>query len=76
VNKKLAILLVIAGEALVYLFLFVGLPAFEAAVICPTCNARELFPTPLILYFMPGLIGVLLIILVWKQKQKEVKKDG
>jgi len=73
-NKKLAISLVLLMEALVYLFLLVGMPALEGALFCPTCNARELFAPPLILYFMPGLIGLLFIVVIWKQR-KEVKSE-
>lgn len=73
-SKKLAIFLVLSGEVLVYLFLLVGMPILESAVFCPTCTAKELFAPPLILYFVPGLIGLLLIVLILKQKEEV--KDG
>ena len=69
-SKKWAILLVLLGEALVYLFLLVGVPALENIPFCPTCNTRELFDTPLILYFVPGLIGLLLIVVILKQERE------
>ena len=68
-TKKWAVLLVIVGEALVYLFLLVGLPAIESAFICDTCNVREVFGKPLLLYLTPGLIGLLLLVLIWKQRK-------
>lgn len=73
-SKKWAVLLVFLAEAFIYLFLLVGLPILESAVFCPTCNAREIFAPPLILYFIPGLIGLLLIVVIWKQKREA--KDG
>jgi len=79
-NKKLAIGLVLLGGVLVYLFLLVGLPAFGAQLDNPTsplfcpddgsCNARELFTPPLILYFMPGFVVVLVIVGIWKRKKE------
>ena len=67
-SKKKSLLLVLGVEALIYLFLLVGVPAFAEAFICDTCNARELFPTPLVVYFTPGLIGLIFVLLIWKQK--------
>jgi len=72
-NRKWATLLVLLGEAVMYLILLVGLPAFERT-LCPTCNTRELISTPLFLYLLPGLIGLGIIVLIWKQKE-EVKEE-
>jgi len=72
-SKKWAISLVLLGEALIYLFLFVGVSALEDLILCPTCTARELFPTPLALYFVPGLIGLLFIVVILKQKKENGK---
>ena len=71
-SKKRAVLLVLVVEVFVYLFLLVGLPAFENAVSCYTLSSRELFALPLILYFMPGLIGLFLIVVIFKRR-KEVE---
>lgn len=72
-SRKWAISLILGAEVLIYLFLLVGIPLIEKA-LCPTCNTRELFTTPLILYLLPGLIGLGIIALIWKQK-KEVKEE-
>lgn len=73
-SKKLALGIVLLVEAVVYLFLFVGIPAIEKW-LCPTCNARELFPTPWLLIATPGLIGALMCLLIWRTKP-EVKDNG
>ena len=73
-TKKWAIISVVIIEALVYLFLFVGLPAINNLAFCPTCTARELFTPPIILYCVPLLIGIVLLVVILKQKG-EVKED-
>ena len=66
-SKKWAISLVLLGEAVIYLILLVGVPALESTINCPTCNVREFISTPLILYLLPGLIGLGIIVLIWKK---------
>lgn len=73
-SKKWAVLIVLGIEVIVYLFLLVGVPAFEGTILCPTCNIREILAPPLVLYFIPGLIGIFMLALIWKQK-KEVKSE-
>jgi uncharacterized membrane protein len=73
-SKKKSIILVVLAEALVYLLLLVGIPAIAKALICSTCNFRELMPTPLIVYLLPGLIGIFFIMVILKQK-REVKDE-
>jgi len=72
-NKKWAILLVLLGEVLIYLFLLVGLPMFaEELYSCTTCTQGRDLGTPWFLYPIPGLVGVWFIVLIIKQK-KEAK---
>ena len=72
-SRKWAILLVLLGEAVIYLILLVGLPALESTIDCPACNVREFVSTPLILYLLPGLIGLGIIVLICSKKG--VSKD-
>jgi len=70
-SKKRAVLLVLLAEAVIYLVLLVGLPAFENAVLCSTAYGETVtFTAPLILYFMPGLIGLLLIMVILRHKRE------
>ena len=73
-SKKMAISLVLLVEVLVYLFLFVGVPALENFTACPECNAMELPSARPFLYFIPGLVGLVMILGIWKQK-KEVEDE-
>ena len=74
-RKRWSITLVVLAEALLYLFLLVGILAIAEAFICPTCNIREMVPTPLIVYLTPGIIGLLLIVVICKQKKKGAKDE-
>jgi len=73
-NKKWAILLVLVAEAVIYLFLLVGFPMFTDWVYsAPDVNEVGHWRTPLILYFIPGIIGAWFIFVIIKQK-KESKR--
>ena len=71
-SKKMAVFLVLLAEALVYLFLFVGVPALENFVAPPDCVAMDYPSARPFLSFIPGLVGLLLLVGIWKQK-KDVK---
>jgi len=73
-SKKLAILLVILGEALTYLFIFVAIPALEG-LTCPDCRAASDFEPPLFLYIIPGLVGAFSIVVILLRKKKEVNRE-
>jgi len=74
-SKKKATILVLAFEIVIYIFLLVLMPMIEG-IFCATCNSREVFASITApLYFTPGVLGVLLLILILKQKQG-VEKDG
>lgn len=75
-SKKWAILLVLLGESLIYLFLLVGLPMFaEELYSCTTCTwGRDNLGSPWFLYSVPGLFGVWFIWLIITQK-KEAKDE-
>lgn len=70
-TKKKAIILVLVVEVLVYLFILVGLPTLENVVGCEAAGVANL---PWLLKVMPGLIGVLFLVLICKQKT-EVKDE-
>ena len=74
-SKKTAISIVLGLEAVVYLFLFVGLPAIEEAM-CATCGFTEEYAAPLILYIVPGLIGLLMLLVIAQKKVKIQKKEA
>ena len=73
-SKRVAISLVLLIEVVVYLFLFVGVPMLEDFVACPGCDAMEMPSARPFLYFIPGLVGLVMILGIWKQK-KEVKGE-
>lgn len=71
-RKKWAISLVLAGEALIYLFLLVGLPMFsEWLYSCSTCTGGRDLGTPWVLYVIPGLIGIWFIVAILTQKEAQ-----
>lgn len=71
-GKKRATLIVVGVEILIYLGIFVGIPALYRTLICSTCNSRELFTLPLrIMSPTPGLIGLILILLIWWQGKED-----
>ena len=72
-NKKRNIALIILVEGILYLALLIGLPLLTEAVV--TCSyASDEFVLPILVYFLPGLVGVwwILLILFW---QREVKSE-
>lgn len=74
-SKKTAISIMAAVVVVVYLLLLVGLPALTEVVSTYPVDEPEAFATPTIMYFVPGVIGALVIIAIWKSK-KEVREDG
>ena len=72
-NKKRNIALILLGEGVLYLVLLVGLPLLTEAVT--TCsNASDEFVLPILVYFLPGLVGVWWIVLI-SFCQREVKSE-
>ena len=74
-TKKKAILLVLGGEAVIYLFLLVGLPLFtEWLYSFSECTGGRYFNTALgglrwVLYGIPLLIGVWVMLMIWQKKE-------
>ena len=74
-SKKRAILLVLLGEAIIYLFLLVGWPMFTRWFYAPTtCTEGGNLPVIWPAYFIPALIGFWYSALILRKK-KEAKGD-
>ena len=73
-SKKQAIAILLLVEAAVYLFIFIGLPFLES-LAGPTCTAREMFPSHPVLNSLPGVIGLLMLLGIWKYKFKKEVND-
>lgn len=74
-SKKVAILITVAAVALAYAFLLVALPALADYMTSCSTSAGGVFTAPMAMYFVPGVIGVIVIILIIRQTKKEAKKD-
>lgn len=72
-TKKKAILIVLGVEVLVYLFLLVGLPTFKDMMFGPDYMERTIFAIPMFVYFVPLIIGLFMIMIIWRHK--EVKEE-
>ncbi len=74
-SKKRAILLVLLGEAIIYLFLLVSWPLFlRWFYISVLCTVGREMPVIWPLYLVPGLVGGWYVILILRQRKEA--KDG
>ena len=75
-HEKRTILFVILAEALIYLFLLVGLPWLTSFITFGSgCNVRIVLPPSIWFYSPPLLMGLLFIVLIWRGN-KEVKNEN
>lgn len=75
-NKKKAIIWIIVGEVLVYLFLLVAFPAFKNYLYsCSDCTAGQIVVQKFgiamwLIYAVPALIGAWFILVIRSMKGK------
>ena len=74
-SKKTAITITGAVVALAYIIVLVALPALAGyTALYGISGTGSLYDTPLLGYIAPGIIGVLVVVFILKQK-KGVNKD-
>lgn len=60
-NLKTTIIIILGIEVLSYAFILLAVPYFKEIAECTGCGYTKAYPTPTILYYMPGVIGLLFI---------------
>ena len=70
-TKKKALILILVGEVVIYLFLLVGLPLFKnwlySYIECT--GGRDLGMPMWIIYPIPLLIGGYMALIIWQKKE-------
>jgi len=70
VSKKVAILITVTVVVLVYLFLLVALPVLLNTMPTSTTYDSGAPATPTVMYFVPGVIGILAVVAICKLKKE------
>ena len=74
-SKRTAVLITLAVIVLAYVILLWALPALTSNLAsCRAVGVEAAFTMPAAMYFVPGVVGILLIVLIMKHG-KVVSKD-
>lgn len=76
-TKKTAIITTVALVTVAYIIILVALPALSGYMAAyGTSGTGALYTTPIMGYIVPGVIGLLVVVFIAKQKKGVDKDDG